>query len=319
VISLAALATSTAAVAQNPGLGVPPANAAAAVDNKTQTEDVRFRNEYYDRMTVPVRLGGGGPYRFLVDTGSNRTTLSRQLAFRLNLPPGAGVQVHSVAGVTSQSTAKVPDLQVTRKTFKIADAPLLDSASIGADGILGTDSLMAQRIMFDFQAQTMSVVPANTPDFLEEPGTIVVEGRRRNGRLVVTDATANGHDLTVILDTGSQFSIGNEALRTALLRGLSGGSQPVEIESVTGEKIAGDFTFVRELQIGGMTLRNLAVVFAPAHTFKQLKLNDKPALLLGMNAIRAFKKVSIDFSRLTLRVILPEHSGLDVRVASLTQ
>jgi hypothetical protein len=68
-----------------------------------------------------------------------------------------------------------------------------------------------------------------------------------------------------------------------------------------------------------MTLRNLAVVFAPAHTFKQLKLNDKPALLLGMNAIRAFKKVSIDFSRLTLRVILPEHSGLDVRVASLTQ
>jgi len=289
----------------------------AQIDKTTQTEDVRFRNEDNDRMTVPVRLAGEGPYRFLVDTGSNRTTISRQLVSRLNLQPGAGVQVHSVAGVTNASTAKVPEIQLTHRAVKIADAPVLDGANMGADGILGTDSLAAQRVVFDFTDQTMSIVPSSTPDFHEEPGTIVVEGKRRNGRLVVTDATADGHSLIVVLDTGSQVTIGNDALRAVLLNHRrAANSQPIEIESVTGEKIAGDFTFVSDLEVGGITLQNLAVVFAPAHTFKQLKLEDRPALLLGMNAIRAFKKVSIDFSRLTMRVIVPEHSALDVKVAT---
>jgi predicted aspartyl protease len=286
------------------------------VDKTTQTEDVRFKNEMYDRMTVAVTLGGEGPYRFLVDTGADRTAISRQLAMRLKLPPGADVNLHSVAGVLDVSTAKVPNIQLTRRPMKIADAPLLDSVNMGADGILGTDSLASQRVMFDFSSQTMSIVPSSSPDFHDEPGTIVVQGHRRNGRLVVTDATANGHDVIVVLDTGSQVSIGNEALRAALHNGeLSGGFLPVEIESVTGEKIPGEVTFIKDLEVGGVSLKNLAIVFAPAHTFEQLKLDKRPALLLGMNAIRAFKKVSIDFTNLTLRVIVPEHSGLDVQTA----
>jgi hypothetical protein len=74
--------------------------------------------------------------------------------------------------------------------------------------------------------------------------------------------------------------------------------------------------FLRELEIGGVELANLAVVFAPAHTFHQLKLDDKPALLLGMNAIRAFKKVSIDFANRRLRVIVPQTSELQTELAS---
>lgn len=314
LISLAAAASSNAVGAQTTNAA--PATAPATVDKTTQTEDVRFKNEYYDRMTVPVRLGGAGPYRFLVDTGSNRTTISRELASRLSLPAGAGVSLHSVAGVSNTSTAKVPNLQLTRKVVKIADAPLLESANMGADGILGTDSLSSQRVVFDFTTQTMSIVPSETHDFVEGPNTIVVEGKRRNGRLVVTDATANGHDLTVVVDTGSQVSIGNEALRAALFGNRPDTSQPIEIESVTGGKIMGEATFVEQVEIGGVTLKNLAVVFAPAHTFDQLKLGQKPALLLGMNAMRAFKKVSIDFSRLTMRVIVPESSALDVRIAA---
>lgn len=288
---------------------------ASSVDKTTQTEDVRFRTEEYDRMTVPVRLSGRGPYRFLVDTGADRTAISRDLASRLKLSAGVSVELHSVAGVSSVSTANVRDLQLTRKAVNISDAPLLETVNMGADGILGTDSLASQRVVFDFAAQTMSVVPAATPDFKDEPGTIVVEARRRNGRLVVTDAYANGEHITVVLDTGSQISIGNEALQKALLRSSLSGSEPVELESVTGEKLAGNYMFVREIELGGIGLKNLAVVFAPAHTFKQLKLDHKPALLLGMNAMRAFKKVSIDFSRNTLRVIVPETSRLDVRLA----
>jgi hypothetical protein len=80
--------------------------------------------------------------------------------------------------------------------------------------------------------------------------------------------------------------------------------------------IAGDYTFARKLEMGGVTLNNLPIVFADAHTFKTLGLDKKPALLLGMNALRAFKKVSIDFANKTFRVVLPEHSENVVKMAS---
>ena len=60
----------------------------AGMDKTTQTEDVRFKNEFYERMTVPVSVQGTGPYRFLVDTGADRTAVSRDLVNRLSLAPG---------------------------------------------------------------------------------------------------------------------------------------------------------------------------------------------------------------------------------------
>jgi hypothetical protein len=111
-------------------------------------------------------------------------------------------------------------------------------------------------------------------------------------------------------------TVGNDALRAALRKGgLLPDTQPVALMSVTGDVITGDYMFLRELEIGGVTLQNLAIVFAPVHTFEQLKLDDRPAILLGMNAMRAFKKVSIDFANLTMRVIVPESSSRDVQVA----
>ena len=100
-----------------------------------------------------------------------------------------------------------------------------------------------------------------------------------------------------LLDTGSEVCVGNEALRRRLEgHSLVDARQVVQLQSVTGDMISGDYMFVRKLRISGITLENLAVVFVDTHTFKQLKLDKTPALLLGMNAFRAFKKVSIDFA-----------------------
>jgi predicted aspartyl protease len=291
------------------------------VDKTTQTEDVRFRTDFFQRMTVPVIVSGTGPYRFLVDTGADRTAVSRELVSRLGLQAGAEAELHSIAKASMVQTATVPSLQLTRKEVRVSDAPILSSANIGADGILGVDSLRSQRIMFDFEKQTMEVVPSSAPDFKDEPGTIVVEANRRNGRLIVTEAVANGHSVTVIIDTGSQVTLGNQALRQALRGGkqLKGeGAQEIVLESVTGDRLTGDYMFVRELTMGPVSLKDLAIVFADAHIFKQLKLGNRPAVLLGMNAMRAFKKVSIDFTSKKLRMILPERSALDVRMADVT-
>jgi predicted aspartyl protease len=281
------------------------------VDEKTQTEDVKFKNQPDDRMTVKVRLSGAGPFQFLVDTGADRTAISRELASRLALEKGEKAAIHTIAGVDTVTTATIRDLQLTAKPVTVRDAPLLDSETMGADGILGVDSLKSQRVMFDFQTRTLSIVPSAVPDFHDEPGTIVVQAERKSGRLVVTDASANGRHLTVVIDTGAELSVGNEALRRQLLgRNLVDQYQQVQLESVTGTMITGDYMFVRELEIGGLTVRNLAIVFTDSHAFKELKLDRRPALLLGMNAIRAFKKVSIDFASRKFRVVLPESSQI---------
>ena len=60
-----------------------------------------------------------------------------------------------------------------------------------------------------------------------------------------------------------------------------------------------------------------AVVFADSHAFRRLNLDDKPALLLGMNALRSFERVSIDFQRKKLKVLLPETGALQMKAIAL--
>jgi predicted aspartyl protease len=226
--------------------------------------------------------------------------------------------MHSLSGASKVETANVPQLQLAGDAQNVREAALLSKSNMGADGMLGIDSLRTKRVQFDFEKQTLSIVPSATRDFRDEPGTIVVQGTRRNGRLILSDASADGHPLTVVIDTGAEVSIGNDALRQQLIgRGLVSTPMRVSLQSVTGEMITGDFVMIRNLEIGGATLKNLAVVFADAHTFKALNLEKRPAVLLGMNAIRAFKKVSIDFAKKKFRVVLPESSQLDVRLADV--
>jgi predicted aspartyl protease len=286
------------------------------IDQKSQAQEVRFRDAAGDRMTVQVRLGGMGPYRFLVDTAADRSAVSSSLVSRLALARSGSAELHSSSGVSRVTTARVPSLEFTEPAQKLIDAAVLEDVNMGADGIVGADLLRSQRIQFDFEKNLMTVVPSKEADFRDEPGTIVVEARRKNGRLILTDALANGQEVTVVLDTGSEVCVGNEALRSRLLgRNLVDARQTVQLVSVTGQTVSGDYMYVRNLQMGGVSLENLAVVFVDAHTFKQLKLDKTPALLLGMNAIRAFKKVSIDFANRKFRVVVPEKSERETRLA----
>ncbi|HVF83458.1 MAG TPA: retroviral-like aspartic protease family protein [Sphingomicrobium sp.] len=278
----------------------------ATVDAVTQTQDVRFKTDNADRMTVPVTLGGRGPFRFLVDTGADRTVVSRQVAGRLRFDPGPSATMHSISGASSVPTARLPQLSFSKRQVDGLRAVLLDGNHVGADGVLGTDSLRSQRILFDFKRQLLSITPTTRELVREERGTIVVRAKEREGRLIVTDAFANGARVRVIIDTGSQFTIGNTALRRAMLgTKVSKDSIPVVVQSVTGATLPGEVNEIAELQLGEVKLAKLKIVYADAHTFRQLGMDDRPALLLGMNALRAFQLVSIDFAKRRLRVLLP--------------
>ncbi len=70
--------------------------------------------------------------------------------------------------------------------------------------------------------------------------------------------------------------------------------------------------------MGDVVLKDLVVLFADASIFRTLDLENKPAVLLGMNAMRAFDKISIDFARKQLRMVVPEHSSIDDAVMATT-
>jgi len=279
---------------------------AGAIDRTTITEDVAIRTDSADRMTVPVSVSGRGPYRFLVDTGSERTVISRELASKLQLASGGGAKLHSVMGANNVSTVHIPHLKVSSNVISVADAPALGASNIGADGMLGVDSLRSQRVMFDFKSQTMSITPSHQPLERMEGDTIVVRARSRNGRLIFTQAKIGGKKIAVIVDTGSQVTIANMAMLKMLTkRGQALLPDTVMIESVTGEQMTAGVTRVPEIELGQVKLRDLSIAFADAHIFRQLDLDKKPALLLGMNAMRAFDRISIDFAAKKVRFVLP--------------
>jgi predicted aspartyl protease len=208
---------------------------------------------------------------------------------------------------------------VSGNVISVIDAPALGASNIGADGMLGIDSLRSQRVMFDFKAKTMSITPSAQPLERMDGDTIVVRARSRNGRLIFTQAKINGKRVSVIVDTGSQVSIANMAMQKLLTkRGQQLLPEAITIESVTGEKMSAGIARVPQLQLGGgVELTDLSVAFADAHIFRQLGLEDRPALLLGMNAMKAFDRISIDFAAKKVRFVLPGTSMRDgVRFAS---
>jgi len=260
----------------------------------------------HDRLTVPVRLGGSRDYHFLVDTGSDRTSVSRELARDLGLRQAPSALLHSATGQSEVPMAHLPELRMNRRAVRNIRAPMLDAQDMGADGILGIDSLRSQRVIFDFAAGTLAVLAGDSREQFDKDA-IVVRSRRREGRLVITDAEIDGVRVTVVLDSGSSLTVAHGALRRKL-RGEGGANPlgPIDLVSVTGATIRGDLATVKSLEIGGARIDAPTVVFADAHTFRQLSLDRQPAILLGMNALRGFDQVSIDFAAKTLSLVLPK-------------
>ena len=80
----------------------------------------------------------------------------------------------------------------------------------------------------------------------------------------------------------------------------------VAIISATGQTIGAQTATLPRLRIGGLQFPAWAVAFADLHTFKLWNLLDRPALLLGVDALSRFEAVSLDFARDEVRFRLPK-------------
>jgi predicted aspartyl protease len=298
------LATSAAAQTQHQtgSLAAPPIE-------DPEAETVGYLADAAHRMTLSVNVGGQGPFNFVVDTGAERTVVSNELARQLSLDPGEDVVVTSVSRSVRVPSVFVTALEVGRRTIPTIQAPSLAQRHIGAQGMLGVDSLQSQRVVFDFRNQQLSLSTSHLDDQTWPGDTIVVTGRTRAGRLILTDANLDGQRIQVIIDTGSQVTIANNALRAQLLRrGRLGEIRTLELQGVTGDVIQADFTRANRIRIGGIHVEDLPIAFADVELFNLLGLRNRPAILLGMDALRMFDRVSIDFANRRVRLLPPRSS-----------
>ena len=261
------------------------------------------------RMTVPVTIDGKGPFPFVVDTGADRTVVSRELATLLNLEPGKSVTMHSMTRVETVDTVVVPRLEVVGGGSGGArdelHAPALSEYYLGAKGLLGVDSLKGRRVVMDFRKKTFTVTDSRFRD-PQEPDTIVVTARSRFGQLVLVDSDIDGLPITVIVDSGAQNSIGNLALRRLLAKRQRGMEfYKTQLTDVTGGSMPAELALVDNIRIGGFTVNTVVVAFADAHPFKRFDLLNRPAMLLGMDTLKVFRRVSVDFAARKIRFLLP--------------
>ena len=281
---------------------IPAAQASGETDATGETEIIGTEEDRHERMTLPVHIPPHGPFRFLLDTGSQTTVLSSALANQLALPAGEVKTIVSIAGVQQVQTAEVSEILLGRRSHYGLVAPLLERAHIGADGILGTDSLQDQRVLLDFHGNFIAINSAKALGG-DSGFDIVVRARRRSGQLIITHAHIDGKRTRVVIDTGSDVTIGNRALQRALARRVT--MNETVLFSATGQKLPADMGFAKRLSFGDIAITNIAIAFADAAPFKALGLEKRPALLLGMRELRVFKRIAIDFSKRKVLFDLP--------------
>jgi predicted aspartyl protease len=309
IILVGMLAAASVGAAPVPPPPVPPAGSAAADPASPEGISLALGEDRNERMTVPVSIGRDGPYPFIVDTGAERTVIAEQLAATLGLGSAGTARVHSMTEVSDIATFEIPSLQVGGKQVRDIHAPGMDRRNLGAEGMLGVDSLQQQRVSFDFARDVMTIVPSRTSEERWTDNAIVVTAKSRMGHLVLVDASVEGEKVWVIVDTGSQVTIGNTALRHKLeRRGKLKMLDAIQLLSVTGGRASAEASLVKHMRLGGVDIYDMPVAFSDVHPFKKLGLTDRPALLLGMDALKLFERVSVDFANRRVRLLAKGHS-----------
>lgn len=262
------------------------------------------------RLTVPVAVGTSGPYNFIIDTGAERTVIARELAGSLKLGTSSPVVITSMTGRDTVGTVVVPGLSIKSigEQHTIV-APALEARNLGALGLLGIDTLRNHQVTIDFEKGVMAVRPSTRRSSFSkrDRDEIVVTAKSVFGQLIVTDAYYDNTRIQVVLDTGSQVTMGNSALRKRVGRNTPQ-SQKIQLTSVTGDQTTADYTQVPNVTIGKVRFGSMPVAFADVTPFERFGLVKRPALLLGMDALRSFRRVEIDFPNRQVRFLMPRET-----------
>ena len=259
-----------------------------------------------NHLTVDVRINGNGPYHFVVDTGADRTILASEVAVELGLSHGEKVMLRGVVRAVLTEAVSILTMTFGSITKRHLTVPTLSRSLLDADGYLGLDFLDRHRVTFDFQNHLIQV---NEPRARfsanwarENEARIRASGS--SGHLQALDCMVDGVPATAFIDSGAEVSAANEPLLAALGRRNPsfGEMDSIRLTDITGGEIVGKVAMVDKISLAAaLTFTHCPLVIADFLVFDAWGLRQRPALLIGMNLLRQFGRVSIDYGLQELR------------------
>ncbi len=273
------------------------------------------RTDRLGRVVAPVTVNGQGPFRFIVDTGANRSVISEELATHLGLTPSGSDNVHSVHGVSVAPLVNVDRLQYGDISLNAAALPMLSGHVLaGEQGLLGVDGMSNRRLRMDFERNCIEIVLSRDAQRLR--GWSAISGDMRFGHLVVVRGSINGIRVRLLLDTGSDSSLANVALRDAFNARLRHRPRDEATIAYTAGSIVSleDAILIPRMRVGELEVRNVTAYVGDYHIFQIWNLTAEPALLIGMDVLSQARGLAIDYGRGTVYLQIRDRLRFDTRL-----
>jgi predicted aspartyl protease len=257
------------------------------------------RRDRIGRIWAPVLVDGKGPYRFVLDTGATQAVITARAAQSLGNASVATTRVIGFTGTAEVPTIHVSRIEVGELLLGPTQLPVLSDVFGGAQGVLGIQGMENKRIYADFGRDRLVISRSHGEsapfDFIVVPLTNV-KG------LLIADVRVGSVRTKAIIDTGAQGTIGNNALRDALMRHPPANSKREDVIGVTLDVQSGDGLRAPDIELGKIKIQNAHVIFGDMYLFKRWKMTDEPTLSVGMDVLGSFDVLIIDYARHELQI-----------------
>ena len=143
---------------------VGPARACEPLDPATPSVAGATTKDSAGRAVALISINGQGPFRFIIDTGANRSVLSKALATRLGLAPSGEGVVHSIDSQEPAMLVNVDSLSFGAIILSRGDTPVLDGPMLdGEHGLLGVDGMAGRLLHVDFTKHCVEIYEDPAP------------------------------------------------------------------------------------------------------------------------------------------------------------
>jgi predicted aspartyl protease len=284
------------------------------------TPDLLFasptRIDHIGRIVAPVMIDGKGPFRFIIDTGASSSGISPQLALTLGLDSAqqATMVVNGITGTEQVPSVRIDrleagDLVIEDTRFPVIWAPLM----AGADGILGVAGLRKESVFVDFRRNRVAI--SRSMRMSDRAGLDKVSAKTLGDGLLSVEGQIDGVTVQAIIDTGSERTLGNPALRDALYAQHRRQTAPLvtNVYGATPDIASGEIHQVSAITLGSMNMANVAVVFGDFHIFQVWGMQERPTVIVGMDILGTANSLGLDFRRSEIYFDAQEHErGLNL-------
>ena len=314
---LAIAAVSTVLVAQQtPPIAPPTSVAPSAPLEEVKREEVKVTapepryvaptlRDRIGRIWAPVTIDGKGPLRLVLDTGASRSALTPAALTKLGIQPDLDrmVLLRGTTGSARVPTVRVGQVEIGDLLAERQTMVVVDDAFGGADGVLATTALRDRRILADFRRDRIEITRSSGER--APPGFTTLRIKLLERHVPWVEAMVGGVRVKAVIDTGAQSTIGNLALRDALLaKRREVDAREEGVIGVTGDLQEGRSMAAPAIQLERIMVRRARINFVDLHIFQRWQLRDEPAMLLGMDVIGVLDTVILDYRRRELQVRL---------------